>query len=91
MAFFPAGIGKRFVHAGLKGDKCQKVYLHLVAWKVYPHLVAWKGVGEDTKRSYSARQREISQNASKTKMKFPLFSCELCDLCLRLLDWRGRA
>jgi flagellar biosynthesis protein FlhB len=31
---------------------------------VYPHLVAWEGVEKDTKRSYSASLREISQNAS---------------------------
>jgi hypothetical protein len=35
--------------------------------KVYPHLVAWEGVGEDTERSYSACQREISQNAPRQK------------------------
>jgi hypothetical protein len=32
---------------------------------VYPHLGAWEGIGEDTKSTYSACQREISQNISK--------------------------
>jgi hexokinase len=34
---------------------------------VYPHLVAWEGVGEDTKKSYSACVREIPQNSSRIK------------------------
>jgi hypothetical protein len=32
-------------------------------FEVFPHHVAWEGIGEDTKGRYSARLREISQNA----------------------------
>jgi hypothetical protein len=34
-------------------------------WELCPYIVAWKGVGEDTRRSYSVSLRKISQNASR--------------------------